>query len=79
MPPLIAETAVKGNTRFPPGVLMMNEVTRERSSCGVRATSRTRPLAAPEASYTTEPNNSLNERVAIPEENTQERVRMPDE
>ena len=65
MPPLIAETEVNGNTRFPAGVLTMSKVTRERSSCGARATSRTRPLAVPEASYTIEPNSSLSETVAI--------------
>ena len=65
MPPLIAETAVKGNTRFPADVLTIREETRERSSCGAMATSRTRPLAAPEASYTVEPNSSHKDTVAM--------------
>src|ERR1039457_40596 len=65
MPLLMEETAVKGSKRLPAGVLTISSETRERSSCGATATSRTRPLAAPDASYTVEPNNSLNETVAI--------------
>src|ERR1700732_2448167 len=65
MPPLIPETAVKGNTRFPADVLTISEATRERSSCGAMATSRTRPLAAPEVSYTVEPNSSHKDTVAM--------------
>ncbi len=49
----------------------MSEAIRERSSCGARVTSRTRPLAAPDGSYTVAPNNSLKARVSIPLENNQ--------
>src|SRR5271163_2333491 len=72
-------TAVKGNMRFPADVLTINCETRVRSSWGVSATSRTRPLAAPEASYTVAPNSSQSDTVAILKENTQERERMLDE
>jgi len=52
---MMAETAVNGSRRFPFGVLTISRDTRERSSCGASATSRTRPLAAPDASYRSSP------------------------
>src|SRR6202011_3977289 len=70
-PALIDETAANASTRFPDFVFTINDATRERSSCGASVTSRTRPLAAPDRSYTVAPNNSVRASVAIPLEHTQ--------
>src|ERR1017187_5072580 len=70
IPPLIAETAANGSTRFPDLVFTMRDEIRDRSSCGASATSRTRP-DAPDGSYTVAPNNSLRASVVIPLENNQ--------
>src|SRR5258708_14746188 len=70
-PALIDDTAANASTRFPDFVFTINEATRERSSCGARVTSRTRPLAAPDGSYTVAPNNSVRASVVIPLEHTQ--------
>src|SRR5258708_22907214 len=71
IPPLIDEIAAKASTRLPVFVFTMSEAIRERSSCGASATSRTRPLAAPDGSYTVAPNNSLRASVVIPLEDNQ--------
>src|ERR1035438_3945707 len=70
MPPLIAETAARGRTRFPDLVFTMSDEMRERSSCGASVTSRTRP-DAPDGSYTVAPSSSLRARINIPLENNQ--------
>src|ERR1700681_2662663 len=70
-PPLIAETAENGKTRVPDLVFTMSDEIRERSSCGASVTSRTRPLTAPEGSYTVAPNSSVRASVVIPLENNQ--------
>src|ERR1017187_6333380 len=70
MPPLIAETAARGRTRFPDLVFTMSDEMRERSSCGASVTSRTRP-EAPDGSYTMAPRSSLRARVVIPLENNE--------
>jgi hypothetical protein len=65
------EIAPKASTRLPVFVLTMSDAIRERSSCGAKATSRTRPLAAPDGSYTVAPNSSLRARVVIPLEDNE--------
>src|SRR5260370_2218016 len=70
-PALIGDTAANDSTRFPDFVFTINDATRERSSCGASVTSRTRPLAAPDGSYTVAPNNSVRASVVIPLEHTQ--------
>ena len=54
----MVETAEKGSTRLPDFVLTMKEAIRLRSSWGARVTSRTRPVAAPDGSYTVAPRSS---------------------
>src|ERR1700677_1189014 len=63
---LTEEMAEKGITRLPDLVLTMNEAMRERSSWGASVTSRTRPLAAPDGSYTVAPSSSESGSVFIP-------------
>src|SRR5205807_8421586 len=70
-PPLIDATEANGSTRLPDLVFTISEATLARSSWGAKATSRTRPLAAPDGSYTVAPNNSLKASVVIRLENTQ--------
>src|ERR1700716_2406716 len=70
-PALIEATAANASPRFPYFVFKIKDATRERSSCGASVTSRTRPLAAPDGSYTVAPNNSVRASVVIPLEHTQ--------
>ena len=52
------EMAEKGSTRFPDLVFTIRDAMRVRSSWGASVASRTRPVAAPDGSYTVAPNNS---------------------
>jgi hypothetical protein len=58
-------TAVNGRSRLPFLVFTINAATRDRSSPGASATSRTRPPAAPDVSYTGAPSTSVNASVVI--------------
>ena len=62
----IEEMAEKGRTRLPDLVLTIREAMRVRSSCGASVTSRTRPVAAPDGSYTVAPRSSERGSVSIP-------------
>src|SRR4029077_8366984 len=70
-PPLIDVTDCRGRTRSPVFVLMMSSEMRIRSSCGVSATSRTRPLEWTVESITGAPSSSVSARADMPAENTQ--------
>ena len=64
-PPFSDEISANGSTLSPVFVRTISMETWTRSSAGARATSRTRPHCAPEASSTGEPSSSVSAIVLI--------------